>query len=72
MSRSDCHSDHCITCGDEGIPMRCCGSTRARGLALCVAEDGAKSSVEIELVGAGGARRHACSSTPESPLVRAA
>jgi hydrogenase maturation factor len=34
----DCHSDHCITCGDEGIPM------------TVLRIDDAKSSVEIALV----------------------
>ena len=46
----DCHSDHCITCSDEGIPMEVLRLDGARGLALCVAEDGSKSSVEVELV----------------------
>jgi hydrogenase maturation factor len=42
--------DHCITCSDEGIPMRVERIDAERGLALCAAEDGAKSSVEIALV----------------------
>jgi hydrogenase maturation factor len=46
----NCHSDHCITCGDDGVPMQVEKVDDARGLALCVGEDGAKSSVEIELV----------------------
>jgi hydrogenase maturation factor len=48
----DCHSDHCITCGDEGIPMTVLRIDEQRALALCVADDGDKSSVEIELVDA--------------------
>jgi hydrogenase assembly chaperone HypC/HupF len=46
----DCHSDHCITCADEGIPMTVLRIDSERALALCAAEDGAKSSIEIELV----------------------
>jgi hydrogenase maturation factor len=46
----DCHSDHCITCGDEGIPMTVVRVDEERCLALCSAEDGEKSSVEIALV----------------------
>jgi hydrogenase expression/formation protein HypC len=46
----DCHSEHCITCSDEGVPMEVLRLDDERGIALCVAEDGSKSSVEIELV----------------------
>ena len=46
----ECHSDHCITCSDEGIPMEVLRLDGARGIALCVAEDGSKSSVDVELV----------------------
>jgi hydrogenase maturation factor len=46
----DCHDDHCITCGDEGIPMRVLQVDLARGLALCEADGGAHASVEIALV----------------------
>jgi hydrogenase maturation factor len=42
--------DHCITCSDEGIPMRVERIDDARGLALCAAEDGSKSTVEVALV----------------------
>lgn len=47
---TDCSSDHCITCGDDGVPMQVLKIDEQRGLALCVAGDGHKSSVEIELV----------------------
>jgi hydrogenase maturation factor len=47
---SDCDSDHCITCGDDGVPMQVVRVDEARGLALCIDDAGAKSSVEIELV----------------------
>ena len=45
-----CHGDHCITCADEGIPMRVERIDHARGLALCSAGDGSKSTVETALV----------------------
>jgi hydrogenase expression/formation protein HypC len=47
-----CGSDHCITCGDDGVPMRVLQIDAARGLALCEDERGARSSVEIALVDA--------------------
>jgi hydrogenase maturation factor len=47
---SDCDSDHCITCGDDGVPMQVLRVDAGRGLALCIDEGGAKSSVEIDLV----------------------
>jgi hydrogenase expression/formation protein HypC len=46
----ECHSDHCITCGDEGIPMTVLKLDEERSLALCQAEGGDKSTVEIALV----------------------
>ena len=52
MNANDC-GDHCITCSDEGIPMRVERVDDARGLALCAAEDGSKSTVEIALVDVG-------------------
>jgi hydrogenase maturation factor len=51
VSANEC-GDHCITCSDEGIPMQVERIDDARGLALCVAEDGSKSTVEIALVSA--------------------
>jgi hydrogenase maturation factor len=45
-----CAGDHCITCSDEGIPMQVERVDDARGLALCSAADGSKSTVEIALV----------------------
>jgi hydrogenase maturation factor len=50
----DCHDDHCITCSDEGVPMKVLRIDDARALALCAAEDGSKSSVEIALIEAVG------------------
>jgi hydrogenase maturation factor len=48
-----CDADHCITCGDAGVPMRVLRVDEARALALCEDGDGARSSVEIALVDAG-------------------
>ncbi len=41
---------HCITCGDEAVPLRVLRVDRRRELALCEGEDGAHMSVEIALV----------------------
>jgi hydrogenase maturation factor len=49
VSANEC-GDHCITCSDEGIAMQVERIDDARGLALCAAEDGSKSTVEIALV----------------------
>jgi hydrogenase maturation factor len=49
MSANAC-GDHCITCSDEGVPMRVERVDDARELALCTAGDGSKSTVEIALV----------------------
>ena len=47
-----CDDHHCITCGDDGVPMRVLRVDSARGLALCAgAADGAHSTVEVALVG---------------------
>jgi hydrogenase maturation factor len=43
---------HCVTCSDEGIEMRVLAIDEDRALALCAAPDGARSSVEVALVGA--------------------
>jgi hydrogenase maturation factor len=56
MSANAC-GDHCITCSDEGIPMRVERIDDVRGLALCAAEDGSKSTVEIALVDVGAGDR---------------
>jgi hydrogenase assembly chaperone HypC/HupF len=45
-----CGSQHCITCGDDGEPMTVLRVDETRGLALCGAADGARSSVETALV----------------------
>ena len=46
-----CAADtHCITCSDEGLPMRVVAA-RDDGLALCADEGGAELDVMIDLVG---------------------
>jgi hydrogenase assembly chaperone HypC/HupF len=41
---------HCVTCGDDGVPMRVVKVDDTRGLALCAGADGARQTVEIMLV----------------------
>ena len=43
-------SCHCITCGDDGVPMRVVRVDASRLLALCEDAEGARSSVEVALV----------------------
>jgi len=45
-----CGSTHCITCGDDGEPMIVLKVDDELGLAVCEAEDGSESSVEIALI----------------------
>jgi hydrogenase maturation factor len=45
-----CGSEHCVTCGDDGVPMRVLRLDDARGLALCADDAGAHHTVETELV----------------------
>jgi len=45
-----CGSEHCITCGDDGLPMTVVRVDPGRGLALCADGDGTRSTVEIALV----------------------
>jgi hydrogenase maturation factor len=47
-----CDEYHCITCGDDGVPMRVVRVDEARGLALCEDDAGAHASIEIALVDA--------------------
>jgi hydrogenase expression/formation protein HypC len=49
----NCGSEHCITCGDDGTPMRVLRVDSERGLALCADEAGERHTVEIALVDAG-------------------
>jgi hydrogenase expression/formation protein HypC len=45
-------SFHCVTCSDEGVPMRVLRIDAERELALCEDEAGARHTVEIGLVDA--------------------
>jgi hydrogenase maturation factor len=45
-----CDDRHCITCGDDGIPMTVVLVDEERALALCEDEAGHRASVEIALV----------------------
>ena len=45
-----CGTHHCITCSDEGIPMRVVEDAAA-GLAVCVDGEGSRSTVMTDLVG---------------------
>ena len=45
-----CGSEHCITCGDDGVPMQVLRIDRVRGLALCEDENGTRATVEIALI----------------------
>jgi len=40
----------CITCSDEGLPMRVRAPADESGQALCVDEDGADHSVAVDLL----------------------
>jgi hydrogenase maturation factor len=45
-----CGSYHCITCGDDGMPVTVLAIDLDRGLALCAHEDGHRETVETALV----------------------
>ena len=45
-----CEDGHCITCGDDGVPMRVLRLDTARGLALCADDQGARHTVVTDLV----------------------
>ncbi len=49
---SGCASDHCITCSDEGLPMRVVRLDAGRALALCEDDAGGRSTVEVALIDA--------------------
>jgi len=49
-SSSSCTSDHCITCGDDGVPMTVVEVDPQRVLALCADAEGARHTVETALV----------------------
>ena len=73
------HDAHCITCGDEALPLRVVEIDGARELALCENAEGERATVEVALVApvtegdvllvhAGTAIAHAA---PEAGEVRA-
>ena len=43
-------ASHCITCGDEAVPVTVVRVDRERELALCENEAGERTTVEIALV----------------------
>jgi hydrogenase maturation factor len=45
-----CGSHHCVTCGDDGVPMQVLRIDHIRGLALCEDENGTRATVEIALI----------------------
>lgn len=47
---AQCGSGQCITCSDEGVPMRVASIDDSIGLARCIDEAGAESDVMIALV----------------------
>jgi hydrogenase maturation factor len=47
-----CGYDHCITCADEGVPMRVLRLDEIRGVALCEDSAGERATVETALVDA--------------------
>jgi hydrogenase expression/formation protein HypC len=52
-----CSADtHCVTCADEGVRMRVLRLDEESGLALCLAADGTRNTVDtalVDLVGPG-------------------
>ena len=48
MSDCDPHAEHCITCGDVGVPMRVLRVDE--DLAVCEDADGGVRTVEVALV----------------------
>ena len=45
-----CTADHCITCGDDGIPMTIVGHDNEPGISLCSDDAGELWPVETTLV----------------------
>jgi hydrogenase maturation factor len=43
-------SEHCITCGDDGVAMSVLRIDERQGLALCSDPDGARHTVETALI----------------------
>jgi hydrogenase maturation factor len=45
-----CGNAHCVTCGDDGVPMRVLRVNERTGLALCADGEGRRRTVEVALV----------------------
>ncbi|MFL5820317.1 MAG: HypC/HybG/HupF family hydrogenase formation chaperone [Solirubrobacteraceae bacterium] len=45
-----CGADHCITCADDGVPMRVRSLEATGGLAVCTDQAGRRATVETALV----------------------
>jgi hydrogenase expression/formation protein HypC len=45
-----CTGEHCITCADEGVPMRVLRLDEQRELALCADREGVRHTVESALL----------------------
>jgi hydrogenase maturation factor len=45
-----CGAEHCVTCGDDGVPMQVVSEEAGDGLAACVDGDGRCVTVETTLV----------------------
>ena len=56
-SRCTCDSDHCITCGDDGVPMTVLLVDARDGLALCADDDGRRERGRDRPGRAGRCRR---------------
>jgi hydrogenase maturation factor len=46
----DAAPERCITCSDEGLPMRVLALGDGSGQAICLDEDGSEQSVAVDLV----------------------
>jgi hydrogenase expression/formation protein HypC len=49
-AEDSCGSHHCITCGDDGVPMTVIRIDADRGLALCEHDGGGRETIETALV----------------------
>jgi hypothetical protein len=48
----DCRSGHCVTCSDEGVPLRVVGPGEESGTVVCRGDDGTAQVVMTDLVAA--------------------
>lgn len=47
----DVHTHHCVTCSDEGLPLRVVGAGPEEATAVCRGDDGVEQVVMTDLVG---------------------